>query len=82
MDPDLPASLAVLAVAMVLGGAANWQLRKPAHQRLWPAVPWLAVHYGWQTAFYVAAGICFICMFPWFIVNPNRRLHLPEQVMA
>ena len=46
------------------------------------ATPWFAVHYGWETAFYVAAAICFICMFPWFIVNPNRRLQVPEQVMA
>lgn len=46
------------------------------------ATPWFAVHYGWETAFYVAAGICFVCMFPWFIVNPNRRLHVPEEVMA
>ena len=46
------------------------------------ATPWFAVHYSWETAFYVAAGICFVCMFPWFIVNPNRRLHVPEQVLA
>ena len=44
--------------------------------------PALAQWYGWETAFYVAAGICFVCMFPWFIVNPNRRLQVPEQVMA
>ena len=46
------------------------------------ATPWFASLYGWEYAFYVAAGICFVCMFPWFIVNPNRRLHVPEQVMA
>jgi ACS family glucarate transporter-like MFS transporter len=46
------------------------------------ATPWFAVHYGWEIAFYVAAGICFVCMFPWFIVNPNRRLHVPEQALA
>ena len=44
--------------------------------------PWFAVHYGWETAFYVAAGICFVCMFAWFFVNPNRRLHVEEQVTA
>jgi ACS family glucarate transporter-like MFS transporter len=46
------------------------------------ATPWFAIHYGWETAFYVAAGICFVCMFTWFVVNPNRRLHVPEQVLA
>jgi ACS family glucarate transporter-like MFS transporter len=45
--------------------------------------PLLAQWYGWEYAFYVAAGICFVCMFPWFLVNPNRRLHPePEQVAA
>ena len=33
-------------------------------------------------AFYVAAGVSFVCIFPWFFVNPNRRLHVPEQVTA
>ena len=44
--------------------------------------PWFAVHYGWETAFYVAAGLCFVCMFPWFFVNPNRRLQTEPQVEA
>jgi ACS family glucarate transporter-like MFS transporter len=44
--------------------------------------PLLAEWYGWEYAFYVAAGICFVCMFPWFVVNPNRRLHTPEEVLA
>jgi len=44
--------------------------------------PLFAKWYGWDYAFYIAAAVCFVCMFPWFIVNPNRRLHLPEQVMA
>ncbi|HVW74073.1 MAG TPA: MFS transporter [Rhizomicrobium sp.] len=44
--------------------------------------PLLAQWYGWEYAFYVAAGICFVFMFPWFLVNPNRRLHVPEQVTA
>ena len=38
--------------------------------------------YGWEYAFYIAAGVCFVCIFPWFFVNPNRRLHVPEQVTA
>ncbi|HVV27917.1 MAG TPA: MFS transporter [Rhizomicrobium sp.] len=48
------------------------------------ATPWFAAHYGWETAFYVAAGICFVCLFTWFFVNPDRRLHSIEQeeVMA
>jgi len=45
MDPDLPVSLTVLVLALVSGGVANWQLRKPAHERLWPIVPWLAVQF-------------------------------------
>ena len=38
--------------------------------------------YGWEAAFYIAAGVCIVCIFPWFFVNPNRRLHVPEQVTA
>jgi len=44
--------------------------------------PLLAQWYGWEYAFYVAAGICFVCMFPWFLVNPNRRLQVPAEAMA
>ncbi len=44
--------------------------------------PLFAEWYGWEHAFYVAAGICFVCMFPWFVVNPNRRLHVAEPVIA
>jgi uncharacterized membrane protein YidH (DUF202 family) len=56
MDPDLPLSLTVLAVAVILGGAANWQLRKPAHRRLWPIVPWLAVQFVAAAAVLVFAA--------------------------
>jgi hypothetical protein len=38
--------------------------------------------YGWETAFYIAAGVCFVCIFPWFFVNPNRRLQAEPQVEA
>jgi predicted membrane metal-binding protein len=54
--PDLTFSLSVLVVALVLGGTANWQLRKPAHQRLWPAVPWLAVQFVAAAAVLVFAA--------------------------
>jgi ACS family glucarate transporter-like MFS transporter len=38
------------------------------------ATPWFAQEYGWATAFYVAAGVSFVCGFFWFFVNPDRRL--------
>jgi ACS family glucarate transporter-like MFS transporter len=44
--------------------------------------PWIAAHYGWTNAFYVAAGVAVVCAFPWFLVNASRRLHVPEQVIA
>jgi ACS family glucarate transporter-like MFS transporter len=46
------------------------------------ATPWFAAAYGWPVAFYVAAGLTFACVIPWFFVNPNRRLHVEEQVTA
>jgi uncharacterized membrane protein YidH (DUF202 family) len=55
-DPDLTVSLIVLGVAAICAGLANWQLRKPAHQRLWPVVPWLAVQFVAAAAFLVFAG--------------------------
>jgi uncharacterized membrane protein YidH (DUF202 family) len=55
-DPDLSVSLIVLAVAAICGGTANWQLRKPAHERLWPVVPWLAVQFVAAAAFLVFAA--------------------------
>jgi hypothetical protein len=56
MEPDLTASVTVLVVALVSAGVANWQLRKPAHQRLWPVVPWLAVQFVAAAAFLVFAA--------------------------
>ena len=44
--------------------------------------PYFAAHYGWETAFNVAAGVAFVCAFPWFFVNANRRLKVTEQVIA
>ncbi len=44
--------------------------------------PLFASWYGWETAFYIAAGVCIVCMFPWFLVNPDRRLHPEERPTA
>jgi hypothetical protein len=43
--PGLFTSVAILVVALICAGVGNWQLRRPAHQRLWPAVPWLGVQF-------------------------------------
>jgi len=40
--------------------------------------PYFATHYGWEYAFYVAAGVTFVCTIPWLFVNPTRRLHVLE----
>jgi hypothetical protein len=42
--PGLDTTLIALAIALVLGGLANWQLRRPIDLR-WPVVPWLAVQF-------------------------------------
>ncbi len=36
--------------------------------------PYFASKYGWEQAFTIAAGVTFVCIIPWFLVNPNRRL--------
>jgi ACS family glucarate transporter-like MFS transporter len=41
--------------------------------------PFFASRYGWETAFTVAAGVTFVCIIPWFFVNPDRRLHTPDE---
>ncbi|HEX3756753.1 MAG TPA: MFS transporter [Rhizomicrobium sp.] len=50
------------------------------------ATPWLATRYGWSSAFYVAAGVSFVCAVAWFFANPDKRLtpagEQPEQVTA
>ena len=46
------------------------------------ATPWFATKFGWEWAFYIAAGVAVVCAFAWFFVNPDRRLHAPEQVTA
>jgi hypothetical protein len=42
--PGLETTLIALAIAVVLGALANWQLRRP-HDLRWPVVPWLAVQF-------------------------------------
>jgi ACS family glucarate transporter-like MFS transporter len=37
--------------------------------------PYFASKYGWETAFYVAAGVTFVCIIPWLFVNPNGRVY-------
>jgi ACS family glucarate transporter-like MFS transporter len=44
--------------------------------------PYFAARYGWSSAFYIAAGVAFVCGFAWFFVSPIRRLHPVEEVMA
>jgi ACS family glucarate transporter-like MFS transporter len=44
--------------------------------------PLFAQMWGWEYAFYIAAGVCLVCIIPWFFVNPNRRLHVVEEVTA
>jgi len=44
--------------------------------------PFFASRYGWETAFTVAAGVTFVCIIPWFFVNPDRRLHTPDEQIA
>ncbi|HEX4271517.1 MAG TPA: MFS transporter [Rhizomicrobium sp.] len=36
--------------------------------------PYFASKYGWEQAFTIAGGVTFVCIVPWFFVNPNRRL--------
>jgi hypothetical protein len=42
--PGLEFTLAALAVGLVMGALANWQLRRPFDLR-WPVVPWLGVQF-------------------------------------
>jgi MFS transporter, ACS family, glucarate transporter len=39
--------------------------------------PFFASKFGWEQAFTIAAGVTFVCIIPWFLVNPNRRLPVP-----
>jgi hypothetical protein len=42
--PGLIFTMAALAIGLVLGGLANWQLRRPFDRR-WPHVPWLGLQF-------------------------------------
>lgn len=42
--PGLAMTVTTLAVGIVVGGVANWQLRRPFDLR-WPYVPWLGVQF-------------------------------------
>lgn len=39
------ATIITLLVALAMGGLANWQLRRPAHRRILPIVPWMGVQF-------------------------------------
>ena len=39
--------------------------------------PFLATKYGWEAAFTVAGCVTFVCILPWFVVRPDRRLKVP-----
>lgn len=45
MSPDLPTTLCILLAALAVGGFANWQLRRPFHQRALKMVPWMGVQF-------------------------------------
>jgi ACS family glucarate transporter-like MFS transporter len=36
--------------------------------------PWIAAHFGWTSAFLVAAALCFIGALAWLAVNPEHQL--------
>jgi uncharacterized membrane protein len=54
--PDIWWTAGGVLAALILGGVANWQLRKPAHQRIWPVVPWLGVQFVTALVFLVLAA--------------------------
>lgn len=54
--PGLLASTLGAVLALVLGGLANWQLRRPFHERLWQGVPWLGIQFCAAVAFLVFAA--------------------------
>jgi len=40
--------------------------------------PWIAVRYGWNASFLVAAALCFVGAAFWLVVNPANSLVAPE----
>jgi hypothetical protein len=43
-DPGLTFTVAATVIGLLIGGFANWQLRRPVDLR-WPIVPWLGVQF-------------------------------------
>jgi len=41
-------------------------------------MPFFASRYGWEIPFYVAAGVCFVCIIPWLFVDPRHRVYSPD----
>ncbi len=60
------------SVSRSTGGAVSTTVAGAATASV---TPLLASRYSWEVAFTVAAGVAFVCVFPWFLVNPNRRIH-------
>jgi ACS family glucarate transporter-like MFS transporter len=45
--------------------------------------PTLALTFGWEYAFIFASGVVFVCIIPWLLVSPSRRLQTAcEQIAA
>jgi ACS family glucarate transporter-like MFS transporter len=42
--------------------------------------PFFASKYSWETAFTIAAGVTFVCIIPWLLVDPRRRLYAVDDV--
>jgi MFS transporter, ACS family, glucarate transporter len=41
--------------------------------------PWIALHFGWSAAFFVAAALCICGALAWLFVDPRRRLAASNQ---
>jgi hypothetical protein len=54
--PSLIATSIALAVAAVVGGFANLQLRRPFHERIWQHIPWFGVQFVAAALFLVLAA--------------------------
>ncbi|GAB2606268.1 MFS transporter [Spirosoma areae] len=67
-----PASERSTATGIMLAGTTVGPIMAPA------LVPWLAVTYGWQTAFVVtgAIGLAWLVLWYWFYEKPERQTRL------
>jgi ACS family glucarate transporter-like MFS transporter len=36
--------------------------------------PWIALHFGWNASFFVAAALCVVGAASWLVVDPTRTL--------